>query len=165
VAADRGRARKRAAAAVVVAVVALAAACGGGGAGRQAAVAEHGAEVMPFDLDATTHRFTPVDGGLVQTVVVRDPSDRRQVGLVRAHLAAEADRFAAGDYGDPARIHGTGMPGLADLEDGGARIAVTYAEVPGGARITYTTGDPALVRALHRWGRAQVADHGSPASS
>ncbi|HKE77511.1 MAG TPA: hypothetical protein VKB57_28075 [Acidimicrobiales bacterium] len=57
------------------------------------------------------------------------------------------------------------MPGLADLEDGAARIEIADAEVPAGARITYATADPALVRALHRWGRAQVADHGSGGSS
>jgi hypothetical protein len=145
--------------------VAALAACGGGASDRQAEVAEHGAEVMPFDLDATTHSFTPVGDGLVQTVLVRDPTDRRQVGLVRAHLGAEADRFAAGDYRDPAHIHGTAMPGLAELEDGAARIEIVVADVPAGARITYSTADPALVRALHSWGRAQVADHGSGASS
>ena len=30
---------------------------------RQAAVAEAGADVMPFDLDATTHVFTTTDNG------------------------------------------------------------------------------------------------------
>ena len=163
------RADRRPARALAMALALLVVAgCGGGAPAaddRRAAVAEHGAEVMPFDLDATVHRFTPVDDGLVQVVVVRDPGDRRQIPLIRAHLAAEADRFAAGDYGDPAHIHGAAMPGLAELEAGAARIAITYADLAAGARITYTTGDPALVRALHRWGRAQVADHGAPASS
>lgn len=47
---------------VVVAVVALSVAgCGGADdslAERQAEVAERGAQVMPFDLDATTHTFS-----------------------------------------------------------------------------------------------------------
>lgn len=162
------------------AVVALAAAglaaavagCGGsGGSGgpgddgsaRQAEVAARGAHVMPFDLEATTHRFTPVDSGLVQTVTADDAADREQVALVRQHLAHEAARFRAGDYGDPAAIHGDDMPGLAELEAGAAAIAIAYEPSDAGGRISYTTGDPALVDALHRWAEAQVTDHGSHA--
>ena len=130
---------------------------------RQAEVAERGADVMPFDLDATTHRFEPTPDGLVQTVVADDPDDADQVGLVRRHLAEEAERFAAGDYGDPAAIHGDDMPGLAELEAGADAIDVAYADAPDGARVTYTTSDPALVDALHRWSEAQVMDHGAHA--
>jgi len=159
--------------AIAVAVAALAA-CGGNGdggtagdglAGRQADVAERGAGVMPFDLEATTHRFEPTDDGLVQTVVADDPSDATNVALVREHLAAEAERFAAGDYADPAVIHGDGMPGLAELEAGADRIEVAYVETAAGGRITYTTGDAALVDALHDWAEAQVMDHGAHAEA
>src|SRR5690606_6813965 len=45
---------------------------GSAGSDRQAEVAERGASVMPFDLDATVHRFEPRDDGLVQTVVAHD---------------------------------------------------------------------------------------------
>jgi hypothetical protein len=148
--------------ALPLALAVVPAACGDAG-GRQAEVAERGGEVMPFDLDATTHRFTPVGDGLVQTVVADDPGDADQVALVRAHLAEEAARFAAGDYGDPAAIHGDDMPGLAALEAGAAAVEVTYADVPGGATITYATADPALVEALRLWAEAQVMDHGSHA--
>src|SRR5918994_1949708 len=86
---------------------------GGGGAveeegvaDRQQEVAERGEGVMPFDLEATTHRFEPTADGLVQTVVADDPSDAANVSLVREHLTDEAERFAAGDYDDPAAIHG-----------------------------------------------------------
>jgi hypothetical protein len=145
---------------------ALLAACGGaGGADRREAVAERGAEVMPFDLDTTTHHFAPLATGLEQTVVVDDRRDADQVSLVRVHLRDEADRFARGDFGDPAAIHGDHMPGLADLEAGYAAVDVAYADVPDGARITYTTADPALVRALHEWGDAQVLDHGAHAEA
>jgi hypothetical protein len=136
---------------------------GGTTADRQAEVADRGADVMPFDLDATTHRFEPVDEGLVQTVVADDPDDREQVELVRGHLAEESQRFAAGDYDDPASIHGDEMPGLAELRAGAADIDVAYAETDAGATITYTTDAPELVAALHAWGEAQVADHGAHA--
>jgi hypothetical protein len=118
---------------------------------------------MPFDLEATTHRFEPTSGGLVQTVVADDPDDAEQVDLVREHLAAEAERFRRGDYGDPARIHGDDMPGLADLEAGADAITITLAEVDAGARLTFATDDLDLLDALHRWAAAQTTDHGAHA--
>lgn len=132
---------------------------------RQAEVAERGADVMPFDLDATTHRFEPRDDGLLQTVVADDPADGDQVALVREHLTDEAQRFADGDFDDPASIHGDEMPGLGELRAGFGDIDVAYAEVPAGATITYTTADAGLVAALHDWAEAQVADHGDHADS
>jgi hypothetical protein len=159
-------------AALAVALSGLALACGGAGengeasgagADRREAVAERGAGVMGFDLDATTHRFAPADDGLVQTVVADDPADAEQVALVREHLAHEAERFGAGDYTDPAAIHGDAMPGLTELTAGAERITVAYEPVDAGGRITYTTADPALVTALHRWAEAQLADHGTHA--
>jgi hypothetical protein len=156
-------------AAALVAVLALGAVallgCGGGGASasRQDEVAERGAEVMPFDLDATTHRFEPTASGLEQTVVADDPDDHEQVALVREHLAAEAARFRAGDYDDPAAIHGDHMPGLAELSAGADGVVVELSELDDGARLTFTSADPALVDALHRWGEAQTMDHGTHA--
>jgi hypothetical protein len=140
------------------------AACGDdGGSDRQQAIAERGATVMPFDLEVTTHRFTPLADGLEQTVVSDDPADLEQVALVRQHLAAEAARFRAGDFADPAAIHGEDMPGLADLRNGAAEIDVTFDEIDAGGRIRFATDDPQLVAALHAWGEAQVMDHGAHA--
>lgn len=130
---------------------------------RQAAVAERGADVMPFDLDATTHRFEPTSDGLVQTVTADDPADAEQVALIREHLIEELDRFADGDFEDPAAIHGADMPGLAELRGRADDLEVALDELPGGARLTFTTDAPALVEALHRWGEAQVSDHGAHA--
>jgi hypothetical protein len=145
-------------------VLAVLAACGPAGpTARQAEVAERGSRIMPFDLDATTHRFDPDPDGLTQTVVADDPSDSEQVALVREHVRDEADRFARGDFDDPAHIHGDAMPGLADLRAGYTSIAVTYLDVPAGGRITYRTSDAALIQALHHWGQAQVSDHGDHA--
>ncbi|HZM32615.1 MAG TPA: hypothetical protein VFB77_19085 [Acidimicrobiales bacterium] len=153
------------AAAVIVALALAACGSGGGGGDRQAEIAARGADVMPFDLDATTHRFTPLATGLEQVVVADDPADGAQVALVRGHLRDEAGRFARGDYGDPAAIHGDHMPGLAALEAGHDAVEIAYADVPAGARITYTTADAALVEALHAWGAAQVRDHGAQAEA
>ncbi|MFY1687390.1 hypothetical protein [Plantactinospora sp. WMMB782] len=130
---------------------------------RQAEVAERGREVMPFDLDRTTHRFTPTADGGHQTVTADEPVQQRQVDLVREHLRAEAERFRRGDFTDPARIHGAQMPGLAELRAGAGQIRIDYSELPAGARLDYRTAEPGLLRALHAWFDAQVGDHGSHA--
>ncbi|MGP3916897.1 hypothetical protein [Nonomuraea sp. 10N515B] len=132
-------------------------------AARQAEVAAKSRQVMPFDLERTTHRFSKSATGGLQTVTADDPADAQQITLIREHLTEEAVGFSKGDYGDPASIHGGGMPGLQELEAGHDRIGIRYAEAPAGAQITYTTSDPALIKALHAWFDAQVTDHGQHA--
>ena len=129
-------------------------------AGRAGPVAEHAAEVMPFDLDRASHVFAPTAIGLVETVTTDAPVDPEQVARIRGHLAAEATRFNAGDFSDPAHIHGDDMPGLAVLRAAAGRLTVGYADIPAGARLTYTGTTPDVVEALHRFGEAQSMDHG-----
>jgi hypothetical protein len=132
---------------------------------RQEAVAERGRIVMPFDLEETTHHFTPTETGGTQDVVADQPDDEKQIALIRTHLKQEAKAFGRGDFGDPAQIHGTGMPGLAELQDGHERIKVRYKGRSDGATLTYTTDEPALVDALHDWFAAQLGDHGDHAEA
>jgi hypothetical protein len=131
---------------------------------RQQEVAARGAEVMRFDLERTTHVFEKRAGGGVQTVVADDPADGAQVAKVRAHLREEAEAFAAGDFEDPAAVHGGEMPGLDELQAGAQRLTVDYEDVRAGGRIRYASDDPELVRALHAWFDAQVSDHGRHAA-
>ncbi len=130
---------------------------------RQRQVERLGQAVMPFDQRRTLHVFRDLPDGGLQRVVAKNARDGRQIALVRAHLREEARRFAHGDYGDPAAIHGTTMPGLAELERGYEDVHVTYADVPGGGSIRYLSAEPRLVAALHRWFAAQGADHGAHA--
>ncbi|WP_256362375.1 aspartate carbamoyltransferase [Streptomyces sp. TRM70350] len=132
---------------------------------RQELVAERGRSVMPFDLEQTTHRFTPTATGGTQDVVADQRGDAEQIDLIREHLRKEAAAFGRGDFADPARIHGADMPGLAKLRDGYDRIEVTYEDRADGATLTYTTQDSALVDALHDWFEAQLGDHGAHAES
>jgi hypothetical protein len=152
------------AAALLAGAALVLAGCADGPTARQEQVAGRGAEVMPFDLERTTHRFAKTDDGGVQTVVADDPGDATQVGLIRDHLRHEAEEFRQGRFTDPARIHGRQMPGLAALRDSAGRIEVVYADTPDGARITYTTAEAGLVTALHAWFDAQVSDHGAHAT-
>lgn len=132
-------------------------------ASRQQAVAERGAQMMPFDLDATTHRFDPAADGGVQSVVADDPSDADQIELIQQHLQEEAEAFARGEFSDPAQIHGADMPGLAMLEDNADRFSIRYRSRSDGAEVRFTTAEAALVAALHDWFAAQTSDHGGHA--
>ena len=128
---------------------------------RQEIVAQRGSNVMPFDLTSTTHQFDTTATGAVETVTANSADDTTQIHLIREHLRTEATRFKRGDFGDPAAIHGHDMPGLQTLTQSAGRIDITYAELPAGARITFTTHDPALRSALADWIMAQNMDHGT----
>jgi hypothetical protein len=145
----------------------LTASCAGDDAGaladRQALVAERGAQVMPFDLETTTHTFTTTGHGGIQTVVADDSGDDEQVALIRSHLREERDNFSRGDFDDPAAIHGHDMDGVDELAAGYTDITVEYRDTADGAELTYTTDDPDLVDALHAWFGRQVTDHGTEA--
>ena len=130
---------------------------------RQEAVAEAGAEVMPFPLDETTHIFTDTQSGGRQDVVADDPTDVTSIEAIRSHLVEEASKFQTGDFSDPEAIHGSALPGLAALEAGFDQIDVELLETATGAALTYTTQDPELVSAIHLWFEAQTSDHGSHA--
>lgn len=129
---------------------------------RRDAVASAGSEVMPFDLEATTHVFEKLPDGGLQTVVA-DDDDPRQVELIRVHLAEEAERFSRGDFHDPSMIHGENMPGLHALMTGHDSVSITYSDVERGAAIRYLSRSAALVAAIHQWFDAQLSDHGAHA--
>jgi hypothetical protein len=131
---------------------------------RQEAVRERSADVMPFDMNATTHIFAKTREGGVQRVVVKTPGDTKQTALIRRHLKDIADRFARGDFGAPTDVHGAEMPGLAALKAAvPGELHVRYRDLQSGAEIEYSSRDPKLVSAVHEWFDAQVADHGMDA--
>jgi len=148
----------------LAAIIAASAAVAAAAPERQAEVAARGAEVMPFDLQATRHVFIKTASGGLQQVRVRNPKDAAQLRLVRMHVREIATRFRNGDFSAPGAIHGAAMPGLAELRRArpGA-ISVQYRDLRDGAQIRYASADPALVRALHQWFDAQLADHGADA--
>jgi len=132
---------------------------------RQEHVHHGGQSVMPFDLAKTTHIFRMTDFGGVESVIVKDATEKSQVALIQQHLQHEAVAFQRGDYSDPASLHGADMPGLRDLQAGAARIRVSYSALPTGAEITFETTDLHLLTAIHRWFGAQLSEHGADATS
>lgn len=127
---------------------------------RQAEVATRGTQVMPFDLEATTHIFKPLPDGGLQTVLADNPTDTEQIALIQTHLQEEAQKFSTGDFSDPATIHGHAMPGLQQLTSNYPNIQVKYTALPEGAEIRYTTQQETLTTAIHDWFAAQRSDHG-----
>ena len=131
---------------------------------RQETVAERGPDVMPFDLNATTHIFTKTKTGGIQQVVAKDARDAAQIRLIRTHLQDIAAQFSRGDFSGPTHVHGPDMPSLSELKNAKpSAIKVQYQQIRNGAKIVYTTADPKLVNALHKWFDAQVSDHGHDA--
>jgi hypothetical protein len=124
-------------------------------------VAQRGAQVMPFDLKATTHIFTSSDDGGSQRVVANDPFDEAQISLIRTHLREIQAAFQRGDFSAPASIHGADMPGLSQLRAAKpGQISIAYRDVDGGGELVFRSADPGLVSALHLWFDAQLSDHG-----
>lgn len=132
---------------------------------RQEQIHSQGAHIMPFALNKTLHVFRMTESGGIQQVVARDPNDSTQIALIRRHLQHEASRFAVGDYSDPIALHGSDMPGVHTLAAHAGQIRISYAELPNGAQMTFTTHDLALITAVHRWFGAQLSDHGRDATS
>lgn len=131
---------------------------------RHAEVAARGSQVMPFNLDATTHVFTKTGDGGIQQVVAKDPADTEEIRLIREHMRQIAAEFGSGDFAGPTRIHGAQMPGLAEIKQARpGEIAIRYRDVAGGGEIRYATTSASLVAALHRWFDAQLSDHGAHA--
>ena len=123
-------------------------------------VAERGAHVMPFDLEKTTHIFSKTDTGGIQQVIAQDKSDTEQINLIRSHLSAITKEFKQGHFSNPEKIHGTTMPGLAELKAAkSGQINIVYKELPDGAEITYSTHIEKLKLAIHQWFDAQLSDH------
>ena len=129
---------------------------------RQAEVANRGADVMPFDLERSTHIFEKIDTG-GQQQVLSDDGDVEQVQLIREHLEEIAGRFSEGDFHGPEMIHGEHMPGLHELVMGHDRIHIEYSDLESGGQILYTTEDPDLIQSIHTWFDAQLSDHGDHA--
>jgi len=131
---------------------------------QQDVVRERSADVMPFQMEATTHIFTKTPTGGVQRVVAKDAKDEEQIELVRAHLKEIAHTFSRGDFSAPAHVHGAAMPGLATLQSAGAgALKIRYNDVKAGAEIRYSSENPKIVSALHGWFDAQLTDHGPDA--
>jgi hypothetical protein len=126
-----------------------------------------GARSMGFDQSKTTHHFrTLEDGGAIE-VTVNDPADTAGLAAIRSHLAQIAKQFAVGDFTSPMMTHAEMPPGAAEMQKLKDKIAYTYEELPAGARVKLTTGDPDALAAVHKFFDYQIKEHrtGDPVPS
>ena len=130
---------------------------------RQAEIRARGQQVMPFDLNRTTHVFAKTAVGGVESVLIKSDADRSQIPLIRSHLRKEQRRFSRGDFSDPMAIHGMQMPGLDTLRRRASEITITYHSIPRGAHLRYSTANKTVLSALHEWFDVQLMDHASDA--
>lgn len=100
---------------------------------RRAEVAVRGADVMPFQLSATTHIFSKTATGGSQCVVAKNLADVAQIDLVRRHVHDIQVRFDSGDFSGPSHIHGADMPGLVVLNAANhGEIVISYRDATAG---------------------------------
>src|SRR3990167_11551530 len=131
---------------------------------RQEKIHEQGSNVMPFDLNQTTHIFKKTASGGIQQVVVKDiTTDAGQIPVIRMNLKMEASYFQQGNFSDPMALHGDSMPGVEALAQSAGKIKITYSELENGAQIAYESEDTDTIAAIHQWFDAQVSDHGADA--
>ncbi|BCG63447.1 MAG: hypothetical protein methR_P1157 [Methyloprofundus sp.] len=123
-------------------------------------VAQRGAHVMPFDLELTQHVFTKTPTGGIQQVVVKSPENTQQIKLIRQHLTKISNEFQQGNFSGPAKIHGKMMSGLEKLSLAKHKqIDIAYKELVDGAEITFSSKEPAFIKAIHQYFDAQLSDH------
>ncbi len=123
-------------------------------------VARRGRQAMPFDLEQTTHIFSKTPNGGIQQVVAKDNTNAGQIDAIRQHLSKIAKEFKHGNFSTPAKIHGDDMPGLNEMRNAKpGLILIDYHELPEGAEIAFSSQEPTLIDAVHRYFDAQLSDH------
>jgi len=121
--------------------------------------------VMPFNMNKVTHYFIKTKSGGVLMIKAKNPKDTVQINLIRMHLKKEHALFSNANFKDPKTLHGMNMPGLKVLSKSKGKFKVTYNELKDGAKLTFVSFHPGVIKALHIWFNAQLKDHGKDARS
>jgi hypothetical protein len=147
----------------------LAIAAAAGASAQQPAPASHqhadvnrrGSEVMGFDQEKTVHHFyLYADGGAID-VSVKNAADTTSLDAIRSHLPHIAMMFEQGNFEAPMLVHGTTVPGTADMARLKPQLAFTYAERPTGGRVNIVATGADALDAVHAFLRFQIKDHGT----
>jgi len=126
---------------------------------HQAALNQHGDQIMGFSHEKTTHHFVLTsDGGLIE-VRVNDMKDAASLGQIRGHFQHIARMFADGNYNAPMLVHSQNVPGTATMTRLKADLHWDMQELPRGASITVTADNKEVTDAVHDFLRFQIADH------
>jgi hypothetical protein len=118
-----------------------------------------GAQVMGFDQDKTAHHFyLYADGGAID-VSVKDASDKTNLDAIRAHLPHIVTMFSEGNFEAPMLVHGTVVPGTAEMKQVKDAITWKFEESARGGRVTISTSSAEALKAVHAFLRYQITDH------
>ena len=131
-----------------------------GGQGHQHAdLDRRGTLAMGFDQQKTIHEFlTSAAGGSIE-VRAKDASDAASTRQIRAHLAAIAKAFAAGDFSKPFQTHAEVPPGVPAMQRRKAAIRYEYVDTPRGGIVRITTSDGEALGAIHAFLEYQQREH------
>ena len=126
---------------------------------QETALDHRGDQVMGFEHARTAHHFLLTqDGGAIQ-VEVTDPKDSESLAQIRGHLSQVASAFAGGDFEMTRQVHDRVLPGTAEMARLKEAISYRYEQTERGAQVRIATSDPAALRAIHAFLRAQIEDH------
>ncbi len=124
-----------------------------------AAMQQRGGGVMGVDQQASEHIFEDLgDGGRI-LFRMRDTSDMAGAAIIRHHLRAIADSFAAGSFQGPAEVHGLALPGTEEMTRLRGSIRYQMREVPAGGELAISSSDATAVAAIHAFLAFQRMDH------
>jgi hypothetical protein len=120
---------------------------------------QRGEQGMGFSQTATVHHFfLSPDGGVIQ-VEIKDPADRADRDMIRAHLSHIAQAFANGDFAIPMFVHDTLPPGVPEMKRLRGKIRYSFEPSARGGRVVISTTDKEAMAAIHRFLRFQIEEH------
>jgi len=126
---------------------------------HQTQVNEHGDHVMGFSHEKTTHHFElHYDGGIID-VRADDVKDTESRDQIRSHFHHIAQMFATGNFNAPMLVHGTNVPGTAEMTKLKDQLHWDLEETPRGAQIRITADNKQALAAVHQFLRFQIEDH------
>jgi len=126
---------------------------------HQTFVNEHGDHVMGFSHEKTTHHFElRYDGGAID-VRANDVKDIESRDQIRGHFQHIAQMFAAGNFNAPMLVHGTNVPGTAEMTKLKDQLHWDLQETPREALLVVTADNKPALDALHAFLRFQIQDH------
>jgi hypothetical protein len=124
-----------------------------------AAMNRRGADAMGFDQQKVTHHFLLTkDGGVVQ-VEAKDTKDGTSIAEIQNHLALQAQKFSAGDFGAPEHTHAQVPPGVPTMKELRGHIRYEFEKSSMGGKLQISSSDPKAIEAVHEFLKFQIKDH------
>jgi len=121
-----------------------------------------GQQMLPYAAEQTVQTFSKTVHGGVLHIVAKAADNATQIKLIQAYLLKLAAQFRNGDFSMTEALHGSRMPGLAQLKTAKPdEIKFEYHALANGGQIHFSTEYPQFVGALHEWIDAQNTEHGN----